>query len=92
MKFHEYYHNIFLGEDKNWYLNFNIKEKENKYQLDYFVNDNNSNKENDIKYRNTIFKLAYNYEKFGDINHRATFICPMHKASALINVYYWNMY
>ena len=33
---------------------------------------------------------AYNYEKFGDINHRATFICPMHKAEALVNVYYWN--
>ena len=33
---------------------------------------------------------AYNYEKFGDINHRATFICPTHKAEALANVYYWN--
>lgn len=33
---------------------------------------------------------AYNYEKFGDINHRATFICPMHRASSLANVYYWN--
>jgi uncharacterized protein len=33
---------------------------------------------------------AYNYEKFGNINHRATFICPMHKACSLVNVYYWN--
>lgn len=33
---------------------------------------------------------AYNYEKFGDIKHRATFICPTHKAEALANVYYWN--
>ena len=33
---------------------------------------------------------AYNYERFGDIRHRATFICPMHKAASLINVYYWN--
>ena len=33
---------------------------------------------------------AYNYERFGDINHRATFICPMHKAASLVNVYYWN--
>ncbi len=33
---------------------------------------------------------AYNYEKFGTLNHRATFICPMHKASSLVNVYYWN--
>lgn len=33
---------------------------------------------------------AYNYEKFGTVNKRATFICPTHKAEALINVYYWN--
>lgn len=31
---------------------------------------------------------AYNYEVFGTINKRATFICPMHKARALANVYY----
>lgn len=35
---------------------------------------------------------AYNYEVFGTINKRATFICPMHKARALANVYYWNKY
>ena len=65
MPFYQYYHDIFLGENENWLTYFDIKEKENKYQLEYFVNDNNSNKENDfIKYRNTIFKLAYNYEKF----------------------------
>ena len=33
---------------------------------------------------------AYNYQKFGTANHRATFICPMHKAASLANVYYWN--
>lgn len=33
---------------------------------------------------------AYNYEKFGTPNHRATYICCMHKAEALGNVYYWN--
>ena len=33
---------------------------------------------------------AYNYQKFGTANHRATFICPMHKARVLANVYYWN--
>ena len=33
---------------------------------------------------------AYNYEKFGTLNKRATFICPMHKAESLVNVYYWN--
>lgn len=35
---------------------------------------------------------AYNYEIFGTVNKRATFICPMHKARALANVYYWNKY
>ena len=35
---------------------------------------------------------AYNYQKFGTANHRATFICPMHKARVLANVYYWNKY
>lgn len=33
---------------------------------------------------------AYNYEKFGTLNKRATFICPTHKAESLANVYYWN--
>ena len=33
---------------------------------------------------------AYNYQKFGSADHRATFICPMHKARVLANVYYWN--
>lgn len=31
---------------------------------------------------------AYNYEKFGTVNHRATFICCMHKARALATYYY----
>lgn len=35
---------------------------------------------------------AYNYEVHGTVNKRATFICPMHKARALANVYYWNKY
>lgn len=33
---------------------------------------------------------AYNYEKMGSYNKRATFICVMHKARSLANVYYWN--
>ncbi len=35
---------------------------------------------------------AYNYQNSGgDFNHRATYICIMHKARALANSYYWNM-
>lgn len=33
---------------------------------------------------------GYNYEEFGTPNKRATYICCMHKASSLANVYYWN--
>jgi len=33
---------------------------------------------------------GYNYDKFGDPNKRATFICWQHKARILANEYYWN--
>lgn len=33
---------------------------------------------------------AYNYEVFGTVDKRATYICVMHKARALANAYYWN--
>lgn len=33
---------------------------------------------------------GYNYQKFGTVNKRATFICVMHKARALGNWYYWK--
>lgn len=35
---------------------------------------------------------GYNYQCFGTVNKRATYICIMHKARALANAYYWNMY
>ena len=33
---------------------------------------------------------AYNYQISGNFSTRATYICEMHKARALANVYYWN--
>ena len=33
---------------------------------------------------------AYNYQVHGTVNKRATFICIMHKARALANIYFWN--
>jgi uncharacterized protein len=33
---------------------------------------------------------GYNYDHFGDPNHKATFTCVMHQARVLANVYYWN--
>ena len=35
---------------------------------------------------------AYNYEYYGKLNKRTTFICEMHKARALANIYFWNKY
>lgn len=35
---------------------------------------------------------AYNYQEFGTPNSRATYICIMHKARSLANVYFWNKY
>lgn len=33
---------------------------------------------------------GFNYDYYGDPNHKATFICFTHKARVLANVYYWN--
>ena len=33
---------------------------------------------------------GYNYQKTGTVNKRVTYICDMHKARSLANVYYWN--
>lgn len=35
---------------------------------------------------------AFNYQDSGNFHHRATYICSMHKARALANVYYWNRF
>ena len=35
---------------------------------------------------------AHNYQDSGSINHRATYICEMHKARMLAVCYYWNSY
>ena len=33
-----------------------------------------------------------NYQVFGTVDKRATFICIMHQARALANIYFWNKY
>lgn len=35
---------------------------------------------------------GYDYQVFGTPDARATFICIMHKARALGNIYFWNKY
>ena len=65
MQFYEYYHDIFLGEKKDWFLSFNIKEKDNSYELGHFLNNDVSKKDDDyFLYRKTIINLAHSYELF----------------------------
>ena len=65
MPFHLYYHDIFLGERKDWIIYYGIEE--NKYELNYLLNsleeedkDNNLNK----IYIEKLGNLAKNYEDF----------------------------
>ena len=65
MTFHQYYHDIFLGENINWTKILDVKEKENKFQIQHFIYNNNLNKDSEFtQYKNSMLKLAFNYEKF----------------------------
>ena len=37
MPFHQYYHDIFLAEKKDWNKYFDVKLEENKYDLNYLL-------------------------------------------------------
>ena len=64
LKFHQYYHDIFLGE-KNWTEEFDISQEKNKYQMDYFLTSNKSKEnEEELKYEEKMKKLAKKYELF----------------------------
>ena len=68
MPYYQFYHDIFLGEKKNWYLNFDINEKDNKFELEYFLNNDISKNDKDyFKYKITFDNLARNYEYFFNI-------------------------
>ena len=67
MPFHQYYHDIFLAEKKDWNKYFDVKLEENKYDLNYLLKsfeeeDKNINL-NKI-YIEKINNLAKNYEEF----------------------------
>ena len=67
LQFHEYYHKYFLGEEQDWYKKFDIKE--NKYELDFFLNEKPKSESPEInhsdeKYKKTIKDLAHKYELF----------------------------
>ena len=67
MPFHQYYHDIFLAERKDWVGFFGIKPEENKYELKHLLKslegedvNNNLNK----MYIEKLSNLAKNYEGF----------------------------
>ena len=67
MPFHQYYHDIFLGENKSWMICFEINPENNKYEINYLLNsleeEDKNNNMNKI-YIEKMNKLAHNYEDF----------------------------
>ena len=66
--FHQFYHDIFLNENKNWKTYYGINENDNKYQIENMLKnireeEDGVNDEN-IKYINDLNKLAHNYENY----------------------------
>ena len=59
-KFHQYYHDIFLGEDNKWKKYYCINEKDYQFQIDYLFK--NVEEENVTNYE--IISLANNYENY----------------------------
>ena len=66
--FHQFYHDIFLNENKNWKIFYGINENDNKYQIEYLIKkiqEEERELNNDsFKYINDINYLAHNYEKY----------------------------
>ena len=63
MMFHQYFHEIFLGE-KNWREEFDITEEENKFEINYCLKNKNHEKLDDFYYLDKMNKLAKKYEMF----------------------------
>ena len=70
MPFHQFYHDIFLGQDPNWKNIYGIKENENKYQIQYVLKNleeeekGATNNDPNINYIEDINNLAHHYEDF----------------------------
>ena len=67
--FHQFYHDIFLGEEKTWKNYYGISNEENIYGIEYLLNnlEGEDNGESDIdnrRYINDINNLAHHYEEF----------------------------
>ena len=68
MPFHQYYHDIFLGEEKNWKQAYGIAEDDIKYQIEYLLEslkeEEGEDAINNEAYAHSINNLARDYEKF----------------------------
>ena len=70
MPFHQYYHDIFLGEDKQWKKIYGIDDKDNIYEIKHLLKnleeeeEKNEAKIDEKKYVEDINLLALNYESF----------------------------
>ena len=68
MPFHQYYHDIFLGEEKNWKQAYGIAEDDKKYQIEYLLEslkeEEGEDAINNEAYAHSINNLARDYEKF----------------------------
>ena len=70
MPFHQYYHDIFLNENKNWKSSFGIDDNDDRYQIGNLLKsleekiEENDNIENNNIYAQNINTLAHHYEDF----------------------------
>ena len=68
MPFHQYYHDIFLGEEKSWKQILGIEKDDDKYQIENLLKSleekPEDNEENNEQYAKCINKLAHHYENF----------------------------
>ena len=67
--FHQFYHDIFLGEEKTWKNYYGINDEENIYGIEYLLNnleeeDNGESGVDNKRYINDISDLAHHYEEF----------------------------
>ena len=70
MPFHQYYHDIFLDENKNWKSSLGIDDNDDRYQIGNLLKslgektEENENRENNDLYAQNINTLAHHYEDF----------------------------
>lgn len=82
---------IYIGEIGHGICSTDI-EKENYEKISNITRQSQSSEEclNCPIAEGCAWCSAYNYEETGSANKRVTYICIMHQARSLANVYYWN--